>query len=55
MARVGADDKQLALPADQFAVFANPLDAGTNFHETTLLMETLIVVSSVKPTRGILW
>jgi hypothetical protein len=37
VAGVAADDVDPALTADHLAVFANPLDAGTNFHDWTLL------------------
>jgi hypothetical protein len=33
VARVGANDEQLAVPLDQLAVFANSFDRRANFHD----------------------
>jgi hypothetical protein len=34
MARILADDEQHAASLDELALITNPLDAGTNFHDT---------------------
>jgi hypothetical protein len=58
--RIGANDQQPTLAADQLAVFANTLHAGADFHGQPLVggrhpektSETPIVLTSADPTRG---
>jgi hypothetical protein len=59
MTRIGADHNHAAMPPDDLAVFANPLDAGPDFHgfaislKRSLFSETASLAKPGKATRRI--
>src|SRR5262249_14298074 len=59
VARVAADDQQLAVPPDQLAVLADPLDARSHFHRTSPTRgwsprceELSVLATGARPGRG---
>src|SRR3954447_2272681 len=60
VARVAANDQQLPVPADQLAVFTDPLDARTNLHvrhtpsgdNSRSVWKRLFITVKRRPDRG---